>query len=216
MLNNIKGVIFDLDGTLIDSMGVWTKIDYDYLSAKSISVPNNLKEEITHLSFTQTAQYFKDRFNLNDNIESIINCWNSMAYNEYANNIKLKDGVLDYLTYLKSNNIKIALATSNSYTLLEAVLKNNNIYNFFDAITITDEVKVSKANPDIYLLSAEKLNIHPNECLVFEDIVQALKGAKSANMQTVAVFDNQSEDEIHELKEISDYYIDSYISLLNK
>lgn len=214
LLTNIKGLIFDLDGTLIDSMHVWEKIDVDYLTAKGHAVPTNIKEEITHLSFTETACYFKEKFNIEESIEEIIATWNEMAHKEYSLNIKLKDGVLEFLTYLKLNNYKIALATSNSTPLLTAVLKSNEIYHLFDAISTSDEVGKSKANPDIYLLSAEKLGLNPTDCLVFEDIVQALNGAKLANMKTVAVFDNQSEKELQELKEVSDFFIYDYKSLI--
>lgn len=214
MLTNIKGLIFDLDGTLIDSMHVWEKIDIDYLSTKGHTVPKNIKDEITHLSLTETANYFKRTFNIDDSVCDILKTWNAMAYKEYSENIKLKNGVLEYLTYLKENGYKIALATSNSNELLTAVLKNNNIYHLFDAISTSDEVGKSKANPDIYLLSAKKLNLNPTECIVFEDIVQAINGAKLANMRTVSVFDNQSESELAELKNITDYFIEDYTSLI--
>ena len=90
MLIDIKAAIFDLDGTLVDSMWVWTQIDIDYLKKKGYSMPENLKDEITHLSFSQTADYFKKRFNLDDSIEEIMNDWHNMAYNHYSNNVKLK------------------------------------------------------------------------------------------------------------------------------
>lgn len=214
MLTNIKGLIFDLDGTLINSMHVWEKIDKDYLTSRGHIVPPNIKEKITHLSLTETANYFKETFNIDDTVEEIISTWNEMAYKEYSLNIKLKDGVLEFLNYLKSNNYKIALATSNSIPLLTAVLKNNKVYHLFDAISTSDEVGKSKANPDIYLLSAKKLKVDPNECLVFEDIVQAIKGAKLANMKTVSVFDNQSQSELEELKKESDFYIESYKNII--
>ncbi|MDZ5001604.1 HAD-IA family hydrolase, partial [Clostridium perfringens] len=122
-------------------------------------------------------------------IEDIISTWHEMAFYHYSNTIKLKDGVVEYLTLLKQKGVKIALATSNSIPLLEVTLKRNNIYHFFDSITTTEEVKKSKDNPDIYLLSAKKLNVDPNKCLVFEDIVQAVKGAKLAGMKVFAIYD---------------------------
>ena len=167
MLTNIKGVIFDLDGTLVDSMWVWTQIDVDYLRMKGHSMPKNLRNEIVHLSFSQTAVYFKEKFNLDDSIEKISEDWHDMAFNHYSNNVKLKLGVKDFLNMLKSLKIKIALATSNSIPLLEACLKNNEIYDYFDSITTTDEVSTGKDCPDVYLLAANKLGIHPKDCLVF-------------------------------------------------
>lgn len=213
-MNNIKAAIFDLDGTLVDSMWVWEQIDIDYLSEHGHAVPKNLSDEITHLSFTQTAEYFKNRFLLEDTIENIITTWNTMAYYHYLNNVKLKPGVLEYLIHLKERGIKIALATSNSPTLLEATLKSNKIYHLFDCITTTDEVKRNKNYPDIYLLSAEKLNVAPKECIVFEDIIAAVNGAKLAKMKVVAVYDKYSEHQKDTLQSTADKYIYDYFDLL--
>lgn len=215
MFKNIKGVIFDLDGTLVDSMWIWSRIDNEYLSMKGHSTPENLNAEINHLSFTQTAQYFKDRFNISDSIEEILNTWNTMALNHYKNDVKLKCGVKDFLDKLKSNNISISLATSNSQELLQACLKSNNIYEYFDTITTTDEVSRGKNFPDVYLLSASKMGISPNNCAVFEDILPAIKGAKAANMKVFAVKDEACVNTKDELSQYADMYIDSFLDLLN-
>lgn len=213
-MNTIKAAIFDLDGTLVDSMWVWEQIDIDYLTEKGKTIPKNLKEDINHLSFQQTAEYFKERFQLNDSIEEIMNSWHLMAYEHYSKNIKLKTGALDFLNKLKSLGIKIGLATSNSIQLLEAVLHNNNIYHLFDAITITDEVKKSKDNPDIYLLAAKKLNVNPKDCMVFEDIIAAVEGAKLAGMKVTAIYDKSAEHQKDILLEKCDRYIYDYTDLL--
>jgi len=213
-MNNIEAVIFDLDGTLIDSMNIWAKIDEEYLGNFGLTVPEKLQEEITHLTLTETALYFKENFNIENTIEDIISTWHDTAFYHYSNTIKLKDGVIPYLKSLKDMNIKIALATSNSVPLLEATLKNNGIYDYFDAITTTEEVKKSKDNPDIYLLSAKKLNVSPERCLVFEDIVQAVNGAKLAGMKVYSVYDESSKSQKEELIRLSDKYILTFNELL--
>ncbi len=213
-MDNIEAVIFDLDGTLIDSMGIWAKIDEEYLGNFGLSVPEKLQEDITHLTLTETALYFKENFNIENTIEDIMSTWHDMAFYHYSNTIKLKDGVIPYLKSLKDMNIKIALATSNSIPLLEATLKNNGIYDYFDAITTTEEVKKSKDNPDIYLLSAKKLNVSPQRCLVFEDIVQAVNGAKLAGMKVYSVYDESSKSQKEELIRLSDRYILTFNELL--
>ena len=214
MLNDIKGAIFDLDGTLVDSMWVWSQIDVDYLKMKGYSMPENLRNEISHLSFSQTAVYFKEKFNLDDSIETILEDWHNMAFNHYSNNVKLKLGVKDFLNNLKSFKIKIALATSNSIPLLEACLKNNGIYDYFDSITTTDEVSNGKDCPDVYLLAANKLGINPKDCLVFEDILPAVQGAKAANMKVIAVKDDECLDSKEDLLKYADKYIHSFVELL--
>ena len=214
MLNDIKAAIFDLDGTLVDSMWVWAQIDIDYLKEKGYSMPENLRSDIVHLSFSQTAIYFKEKFNLDDSIEKISKDWHDMAFNHYSNNVKLKLGVKDFLNNLKSLKIKIALATSNSIPLLEACLKNNGIYDYFDSITTTDEVSNGKDCPDVYLLAADKLGINPKDCLVFEDILPAVQGAKAANMKVIAVKDDECLDSKEDLLKYADKYIHSFEELL--
>lgn len=214
MLTDIKGVIFDLDGTLVDSMWVWSQIDVDYLKMKGYSMPKNLRNEISHLSFSQTAIYFKEKFNLDDSIKKILEDWHNMAFNHYSNNVKLKLGVKDFLNILKSLKIKIALATSNSIPLLEACLKNNGIYDYFDSITTTDEASNGKDCPDVYLLAAKKLGISPKNCLVFEDILPAVQGAKAANMKVIAVEDYECVDSKEDLLKYADKYIHSFVDLL--
>ncbi|ELC8443293.1 HAD family phosphatase [Clostridium perfringens] len=217
MLNNIKGVIFDLDGTLVDSMGVWAKIDVDYLNNLGHEVPNNLKEEITHLGFKEVAKYFKKRFNIADSEEEIMKIWHDMAYIEYKENIKLKPGAREFLKQLKESNIKIGLATSNSYPLLEVSLKSNDIFDLFDSITITGEVSRGKNFPDVYLLAAERLGLDPKDCAVFEDILPAVKGALSAGMKVFAVEDHTvSDEERTEIKKYAHEYIESFNDLLIK
>lgn len=213
-MNDIKAVIFDLDGTLVDSMWVWEQIDIDFLKSKGYTPPEDLKDAITHLTFTQTAEYFKNRFNLSDSIDEIKNTWHNMAYNFYSSKVFIKEGVVPFFEKLKSLNIKIGLATSSSVVLLEATLKNNGIYDLFDAITVTDEVKKSKENPDVYLLAAKKLNVSPENCVVFEDIIAAVRGAKLAGMKVVGVYDKASDDQKEILIKSCDKYIHSYNELL--
>ena len=214
MLSNIKGAIFDLDGTLVDSMSVWGQIDIDYLTKRNLDIPCNLHNEIAHMSFTKVAEYFKDRFKIEDSIEDILTEWHQMAFDYYSNRIQLKPGAKEFLLKLKSQNIKIGLATSNSKPLLEACLKNNDIYDYFDSITITDEVNNGKDHPDVYLLAAKRLNINPKECIVFEDLLPAIKGAKSAEMKTVAVHDESCSTSKEEFLKYADKYIDSFLELL--
>lgn len=214
MLTNIKAAIFDMDGTLIDSMWVWERIDVEYLAGKGFDVPPNLREEIEPMTFAECAVYFKNTFSLKESIEEIMQEWNDMAYEKYENEIKLKPHAKDFLDYLKKNNIRLAIATSNYMPLVEIVLKNNNVYDYFDFVTVTDEVDRGKSFPDIYLLSAEKLGVKPCECVVFEDILAAVNGAKAAGMTVVGVYDLYSEHQKFEMKDVADKYILDFDELI--
>lgn len=214
MFSNIKAAIFDLDGTLVDSMGLWSDIDKNYLKKFNHSVPEGLQDDICHLNFQETAAYFKNRFNIPDSLDTIMADWHTMAHDAYCTSIKLKKGVKEFLQYLKDSDIKIALATSNSNDLLEAVLKANDIYSYFDAVTTTAEVQRNKEFPDVYLLAAQKLSVAPENCMVFEDLITAIKGAKKGNMKVVGVYDEWNEDQWSLIKEVSDYAIKDYNELL--
>ena len=97
MIQNMKAVIFDLDGTLVDSMWMWKQIDIDYLQRFGIELPEDLQASIEGKSFSETAMYFKERFELPDSLEQIKADWNEMAFDTYANKVPLKDGVADFL-----------------------------------------------------------------------------------------------------------------------
>ncbi|MHC1719437.1 MAG: HAD family hydrolase [Clostridiaceae bacterium] len=213
MLENIEGAIFDMDGTLVDSMWVWYAINKDFLAKRNLPVPADLKENIETMTFRESAKYFKDRFHIDDSIETIMGEWNDMAKEAYAKDVKLKPGVLEYLTLLKENEIKIGLATSNHSKIVDITLKQNGIEHFFDAISTIDEVEREKNFPDIYLLTAKKLNVAPENCIVFEDILPAIKGAKLAGMTVVAVQDEYSMDRKDDIMHFSDRYIEKYDEL---
>ena len=213
MLKNIQAAIFDMDGTLIDSMWVWDSIDNIYLEKRGFSVPPDLRSDIIHLSFQETALYFKNKFNLIDSIEEIQDEWNNLAYFQYANNVKLKPYAKEYLLQLKNKGIKLSIATSNCTMLLETVLKKHDIYDLFDSITTTDEVARGKDFPDIYLLSAKKLHVEPEQCIVFEDILPAVLGAKSAGMKVIGVHDSYSEYQMDAIIDKADVFIRGYDEL---
>ena len=106
MLNNIKAVLFDLDGTLIDSMWVWKQIDIDYLSSKNLEMPTDLQRKIEGMSMLETAKYFQKYFGITDDLETMMQTWNRMAMDTYSSQVNYKNGAEDFLKYLKKHNIK--------------------------------------------------------------------------------------------------------------
>lgn len=217
MIENAKAIIFDLDGTLVDSMWLWDKIDTTYLKRFGVDKPSDLKKEITHLSFDKTAEYFKERFNIKDSVDTILETWYKMSYDEYTNNIKLKAGAKEFLEYASSKGIKLGVATSNSMVLVETCLKSNGVFHLFDKITLTSEVSRDKRFPDVYLLAAERLGVNPDDCIVFEDILPAIYGAKSAHMTVIAVDDvNTPLEDKPKIIEEASMVISNYNDLLHK
>lgn len=213
-MNNIKGAIFDLDGTLVDSMYVWQKVDVEFLSRRGFDVPSDYSKMIKTMHFETAARYTIKRFNLQETVEEIIAEWLNMAVNEYRYNVKLKPKAKDLLQKLHTTGTKIALATSSNPMLTEPVLENNGVLNLFSAVCYTSQVGRDKSNPDVYLLAAKSIGVPPTECIVFEDIINGIRGAKKANMKTVAVYDKESENEIELLKLEADLYIKSFEEVL--
>lgn len=210
MLKNVDAVIFDLDGTLIDSMWMWKQIDIEYLSKFDIELPEDLQDEIEGMSFSETAVYFKNRFDLKDSLEEIKDSWNKMAYNKYKNEVSFKEGALDFLHYLKEKHIKTGIATSNSKDLVNALIKNHKVKHLFDSIHTSCEVKKGKPAPDIYDLVAKDLEVDPKRCLVFEDIINGIKAGKNASMKVCAIYDDFSKEVDEEKRALADYYIENF------
>lgn len=210
MLNRIKGVIFDLDGTLIDSMWIWKEIDIQFLSKRGIELPDDLQKAIEGMSFTETAIYFKERFSLKESIEAIKAEWNAMAYEFYTSRVPLKDGVMEFIKALKDRGLKLGIGTSNSRELATEVLKRHNILLYFDTLRTSCEVKKGKPYPDVFLKVAEDLNITPEKCLVFEDTYAGVLAAKRAGMKVIAVKDELSFPYKNEICNLADKYIESF------
>ncbi|MBP3568846.1 MAG: HAD family phosphatase [Lachnospiraceae bacterium] len=210
MLENIKAVIFDLDGTLVDSMWMWRDIDIEYLGRYGIPLPENLQKDISGMSFSETAVYFKETFGIPESLEEIKQTWNDMAFYKYTHEVPLKPGVLNFLNDIKAQGIRTGIATSNSKELVQTVVESLHIAEYFDEIHTSCEVDKGKPAPDIYLLVAECLGVAPEQCLVFEDIPEGILAGKRAGMKVCAVEDEFSMEMKAEKKKLADYYITHY------
>lgn len=214
MLNKYKAVIFDLDGTLVDSMWIWEQIDIDFLKERGHDLPEDLQKEIEGCSFTETATYFKDRFNLEEDVDTIKSVWIDMSTGFYGEKIKLKKGILDLLEQLKSQGIKIGIGTSNSRDLAESVLKNNNIEDYFEVLVTSCDVNKGKPEPDVFLRAAELLSVKPEDCLVFEDTHAGVLAGKAAGMDVIAIYDALSEEYMDDIKASADHYLMCFTELV--
>ena len=206
----MKAYIFDMDGTLLDSTGLWGKIDVLFLSKRGIDVPPDYARAIAALSFNEAAEYTIERFSLQERVPDILDEWRSMAEYAYANTISMKPHAREYLAELKKRGAKLAVATSMTTTLCSLSLARHGITDWFDAICTADEVPHGKSHPDIFYLAAQKLDVPPSQCVVFEDVPQAIISAKSAKMMVYGVYDKASEEYWDEIVRISDETIRSF------
>lgn len=214
-MNDFKAAIFDLDGTLFDSMHLWSDIDREFFRRRGIEIPSDYMISIAHLGMYDTAVYTKNRFGLNEAPEELIAEWSEMALRFYSEDVTLKKGAAEYLRRLKKKGILLAVATANGRQLFEPALRHTGIDGLFDAVVSSDEVERKKGFPDIYLLACRKLGGVPaEETVVFEDILLGIKGAKDGGFQTVAVYDETSIENEKELRALADKYIYDFTEML--
>ncbi len=215
-IDNYDAVIFDLDGSLVDSMWMWKAIDIEYLRNFGIEAPKTLQKDIGGRSFVETAVYFKETFNIPDSIEEIGNTWNEMAIDKYTHEVPLKDGASEFLALCERKGIKLGIASSNSTMLIEQVLAAHGIRDKFISIRSGTEVHKGKPEPDIYLIVADELGVEPSKCLVFEDLVDGIKAGKNAGMSVVAVSDDYSRHSDELKRELADDYIEDYWGFIDE
>ena len=193
MREDIDAVIFDLDGSLVDSMWIWSDIDIEYLGRYGLKVPPRLMRDVEGLGFSETAAYFKRRFSLPDSVEEIKRAWNEMALDRYLH--------------------ELAIATSNSRLLVEQIVDVHGLRDYFSCIITACDVGRGKPAPDIYLEAARQLNVPCSRCLVFEDVPAGILAGKAAGMAVCAVEDASSREQEEEKRRLSDFYIRDYYGL---
>ncbi len=211
MLTNIKAIIFDVDGTLLDSMWVWTDIDDQFLAKYNLTEPEGFHKGMEGMSYSETAQYFLDLFpTLTHTREELEHEWYEMALKMYEETLCLKQGAYEFIKNMYERGIKIGIATSNNRDLALAALRHNQIDCYIDSIWTSGEAKAGKPNPAVYLRVAEDLQVAPEQCLVFEDVPNGILAGKNAGMKVCAVEDFFSKPLDTEKRNLADYYIHSY------
>lgn len=213
-MKEFKAAIFDLDGTLLDSMGVWKEIDVAFLEKRGISLPDDYVKMITSLGFEAAANYTIDRFGLKEEPREIIREWYDMAKDAYANTVTLKPNAREYLDTLKRKGVRIAVATSSDSELVKPALLNNGIFSYFQHIVTVRDVTRGKGYPDIYEEAASRMHIQPADTVVFEDILKGVEGAKAGGFWAVGVYDSYSEYEKDAMIELADNYIYDFCELM--
>lgn len=212
-LERVDAVLFDLDGTLVDSMWMWKEIDIEYLGSFGLTCPPDLQKVIEGMSFSETAQYFKTRFGLPDSIDEIKQAWIRMSIEKYRTEVPLKPGADKLLSYLARTGKKAGIATSNGRDMVDAVLDSLKIRPYFQVIATACEVAAGKPAPDIYLEVAKRLGVKPEACMVFEDVPAGILAGKRAGMAVCAVEDAFSTGMREEKQELADFYIEDYNEL---
>lgn len=213
-LSNIKAAIFDLDGTLLDSMGVWDEVDRKFFNMHGLPMQDDYQQAVKNMHFPEAAQYTIEKYKIPKSPEAIIDEWMTLATDIYTNEVSLKPYAKEYLHTLAGKGVKLGIATSSRKELYTPVLMRSGVYPLFSTIVHTEEVSRGKGYPDLYLETARRLNVLPFECAVFEDIILGIKGAKNGGFITVGVYDKFSGCDEYALKREADYYLRSFSEML--
>jgi len=204
---------FDLDGTLIDSNGIWQQVDHDFLARRGMAYSREYYEGVAHVPLPMAAEFTKAFCKLEESCEEIIAEWMDMSRNMYAN-VPLKPGVREYLEQCLAKGIPMALVTSSMPEHCRTALERLDLNRYFQNVTFAQQAGMHKRLPDVWRLAAEKNGVRPEDCTVFDDSAEACKGAKSAGMRTVGVFDRYFNVHTEEMMEVCDQYIRSFEELL--
>lgn len=205
----IKGAIFDLDGTVLDSMYVWDGIGVRYLESIGIDAEENLNTILKTFSLEDTANYFKEKYKVLLPKKEIMDAINKMASDCYEKEAPLKPYMKELLKELKERDVRLCIATVTDKHLAEAALERLGVLDYFDDIITCAMVGKNKEEPDIYREALRRIQVKKEEAVVFEDSYFAAKTAKNDGFTVVGVYDKH-EKKMSELKELTDFYITNY------
>ncbi|MFV0466442.1 MAG: HAD family hydrolase [Lachnospiraceae bacterium] len=191
---NVRGAIFDFDGTLFDSMFIWDVIGSEYLSSIGYKPADALNETLKAMSMDQAACYFKEEYGVAKSVPEITQGVNQLLEHYYFDTIQLKSGVKDFLCKLNDKGVKLCIATATDKYLVEAALRRTDLRPYFSQIFTCSNVGSGKDNPAIFLAAQSYLRTKIEETIVFEDAVHALRTAKAAGFLTVGIYDAYQTD----------------------
>ena len=211
MKMKIKGAIFDMDGTLVDSLFFWDslykKIGLHYLGDESFRPNDTVARAVRTMIYSDAMAYLNRECALTDDAEDFWEFTSGGLGDFYKTEAHAKSGACELLEYLKSHGIKIALASATTMNEIKTAITHYGLAKYFDAVLSCADIGIGKEHPDIYLLASEALGLAPDELCVVEDSYVALETAKKAGFATIGVFDKYSFGQ-DLLRSASDIYVD--------
>ena len=202
--------IFDMDGTIADSMGHWKNLEREFLIEKGIAEPDETLKEIQHMTIPAAMEFFIGRFGFEGTVDSLTEEFNGLMAEHYRNDVDIKPGAKEYLDNLRANGVKMCIASATSTPLVKIALNRMGISDYFEFNLSCVDVGSSKDKPDVFLEAARRLGGTPEETAVFEDSLVASVSAKSAEFYVVGIYDKYSEHNWPGICEIADELIEDW------
>lgn len=201
--------IFDMDGTLIDSMPAWKSLGTTFLRECGIEPPSDLRKKVAKMTMLESGEYFNS-LGIKGTAQEIAADLNACMERQYRTTIAEREGVKKYLEALKAKNVRCCVATATDLSLAKACLTRLGLMSFFEFAVSCEDIGVTKHQPDIYFEAAKRLGGKPCDIAVYEDVPYAAKTAKDAGFFVVGVFDPACEAPQEQLREYSNEYIKDY------
>ncbi|WP_455581373.1 HAD family hydrolase [Dysosmobacter sp.] len=204
---------FDLDGTLIDSNGVWKDVDRAFLARRGLPYTHAYYEGVAHTIFPLAAKFTKEFCKLPESCEEIMSEWLELAKDAYAH-VGVKPGVRAYLKQCRAEGRRMAVVTSSLPVHCSTALQNLDLEKYFERVTYAQELGLEKKQPDIWLTAAREAGLRPEDCTIFDDSIAACRGARRAKMRVVGVYDPFFSQDERQMRSFCDVYIKSFEELL--
>lgn len=207
--------IFDFDGTLIDSNGIWVQVDLDFLTLRGKIPTQEYTEFVAHAIFPTAAQFTKDYYALSESPAEIMSSWLELARDAYANHAPVKEGVFPYLEQCREQGESFVLFTASVPELCYLALKRHGLDSYFQQVVFAQELELEKRNPEAFTALCTQLDIDPSQCIMFDDAPKNCSAARAAGLRVVGVYDDFFADVEAEVRANSDRYIRSFSELLS-
>lgn len=204
IIKDKKGLIFDVDGTLLDSMPMWKQLDIEYLSRLGLDPEPDFQNKVKMMTMLDAAKYINNYFGLDKEPEIIAKEIQDIAYSYYENELLIKPGAFELLAELKKRGYKMVVGTANEYDMCKSALVRNNVMDFFEDLVTCSMVGCSKERPDVYLLACEKMGLSMEDCVIFEDSYFAINTATKAGFSVIGVYDDTEEENWENICKVTD------------